>query len=86
MLRLEESITLDVEQNSVFTEFNNIVSHLFDSIRLRRNEYVHPKPDMTLDDLPPENVITAHVQGFNPYAKVILNLINIFREAIESPP
>lgn len=83
--RLEESITLDIEQRSVFTEFNNIVVHLFDSIRLRRNEYVHPKPDMSLDDLPPENVITTHVQGFNLYAKIILKLINIFKENMESP-
>lgn len=78
---LEESIPLNAEQRNTFAEFNNIVTHLFDSIRLRRNEYVHPKPDMSLDDLPPENVITAHAQGFNPYAKVILKLINIFKEA-----
>ena len=82
--RLEESITLDVEQTNTFNEFNNIVVHLFDSIRLRRNEYVHPKPEMALDDLPIEDVITANVQGFNPYAKVILNLINIFKEHTES--
>jgi hypothetical protein len=81
--RLEESVSLRQPQINTFTEFNNVVDHLFDSIRLRRNEYVHPKPETTLDDLPPQNVILANVQGFNPYAKVILNLIDIFQKAKE---
>ena len=33
---------------------------------------------MTLDELPHEDVIRAHFQAFNPYAKVILNLIHTF--------
>lgn len=81
--KLEDSIDLTEEQIGIFTEFNNIVNHLFDSIRLRRNEYVHPRPNMTLDDLPAENVIAVHVHGFNLYAKIILNLISIFKQMIQ---
>jgi len=82
--QLAGSTTLNATQVSTFAEFNTVVGHLFDSIRLRRNEYVHPKPDISLDDLPLTNVITANIQGFNPYAKVILDLINIFKQ--NTPP
>jgi hypothetical protein len=79
--KLQRSITLQQTQLNAFRDFDAIVAHVFDSIRLRRNDYVHPKPEMCLDDLPPENVITANVQAFNPYAKVILTLIDIFKQS-----
>jgi hypothetical protein len=82
--RLEQSIALNAHQANTFNEFGNIVVHLFDSIRLRRNEYVHPEPEVSLENLPSENVINANAQGFNPYARVILTLINIFKENIQS--
>jgi len=76
--RINEPTPLEAAEESIFTEFNNIVQHLFDSIRLRRNEYVHPKPDITLNELPTTDVVRANVQAFNPYAKIILRLIEIF--------
>jgi hypothetical protein len=36
---------------------------------------------MMLNDLPEIDVVSAHVNAFNPYAKVILNLIDIFINA-----
>jgi len=76
----EKTGNLDQNQKTAFAEFGAIVTHLFDLIRLRRNEYVNPKPDMSFDDLPPENVINANVQGFYPYAKIILVLIDFFKK------
>jgi hypothetical protein len=76
--RLNESTPLSPQDEGVFMEFNNIVDHLFDSIRLRRNEYLHPPPDMTLNDLPTLNVVLANIQAFNPYAKILLKTIEIF--------
>lgn len=78
--KLEQTTTLSQPQRRTFTEFNNILEQVFNSIRLRRNECVHPSPNMTLDELPSEEVVRAHVTSFNPFAKVILGLINIFKE------
>jgi len=82
--RLEASKSLTPVQADVFARFSTVVEHLFDSIKLRRDEYVHPKPETTLNNLPPEDVIIAHAHGFNPYAKALLRLIDIFKKEIHS--
>lgn len=53
---------------------------MFDSIRLNRNEYVHLEPENPLPDLPTDDEIIAHVSAFNPYAKVILSLVDIIKK------
>lgn len=76
--KLNSPTPLPDQDGFTFREFYNIVDHLFDSMRLRRNEYVHPKPDLTLAELPTLDVVRANIQGFNPYARIILKIIQIF--------
>jgi len=81
-VKIEATGTLTAVQPRAFRDFDDIAVHAFDSIRLRRNEYVHPTPDLTLDTLPSADVIANHIQAFNPYAKVFLTLIDMFKNAV----
>lgn len=79
--RLEGSRALTTAESTAFREFNGIVGHVFDSIRLTRNDYAHPTPDTSLNDLPLADVVKTHVQSFNPYAKKLLTLVDTFMNA-----
>lgn len=79
--RLRESTQLTALQENIFTEFNTVVVHLFDSIRLRRNGCTHPKHDLVLNELPTLEVVRANIQAFNPYAKVLLEVAEIFHNS-----
>ena len=71
--------TLTTNEINALGEFNTVAEHVFNSIRLRRNEYAHPTPDLRLDTLPPSDLISTHLQTFNPYAKILLILTNLFK-------
>jgi hypothetical protein len=77
--KLLETETLTTPEEDYFRKFPLIVAHMMDSIKLRRNECVHPEPEMTLDDMPTEDVARTHFQAFNPYAEIILNLVALFK-------
>lgn len=78
--KLEENSALDANQRNHFRTFNTIITPMFTAIKLRRNECVHPDPEMTLEDLPEKEAVQAHFQAVNPYAKVVLSLIATFKE------
>lgn len=80
--KLETSTQLTQTQTWAFNEFNTVFTHVFDSIRLRRNEYAHPKSDMSLDSLPLASAVKVHTEAFNQYAKILLLLIDTFQTAI----
>jgi hypothetical protein len=71
------SQNLTEEERVCFSRFLGIVNHMFDSIRLNRNEYVHPDPQTSLSTLPESDVLLVHADAFNTYAKAILKLTDI---------
>ena len=42
---LNNPVALSQAEEQIFTDFYTIVDHMFDSIRLRRNEIMHPTPE-----------------------------------------
>lgn len=76
--KVREKITkkrvLTTEESNQLRKYSEVAEHMFDSIRLNRNEYAHPKPDTSLDDLPDNDSFICRASAFNTYAKVILEL------------
>lgn len=64
------------EENSHFVRFYEIVEHVFDSIRLDRNDFVHPDLNIDLTQLPQTDALRVHATSFLTYYKAILNLAN----------
>jgi hypothetical protein len=79
---MNNPVALSQAEEQIFADFNTIVDHMFDSIRLRRNEIMHPTPETTLDNFPTAAAMRAHIEAFNPYAKIILQLIEIFNRPL----
>jgi len=75
--RIGQERSLTTEETNCFRKFSEIVNHMFDSIRLNRNEYAHPKPETQLSELPDSDSLLCQASAFNPYVKVIMELIDV---------
>lgn len=78
--KIQEGRALTDEERNCFGQINSIVSHMFDTKRLNRDEYVHPKPENPLPDPPTEAEILIHVDAFNTYSKAVLVLVDIIKK------
>jgi len=81
--KIQEGRELLAEEKTCFSTFTQIVKHMFDSIRLNRNEYVHPEPTSVFT-LPESSVLLVHTTAFNTYTKAILELTDAILKLI--PP
>jgi len=70
---------LQPKEEQCFKKAVDIMKHMFDSIRLNRNEYAHPEPAMSLLELPEPEIFLAHASAFNTYAKSLLELIYLIK-------
>ena len=68
---------LSETEDSHFIRFYEIVEHVFCTIRIERNDLVHPELDVDLSNLPKTEVLRVQATSFMTYYKAILHLTNL---------
>lgn len=75
--RIMVSRPLAEDENSCFIRFYEIVEHVSGSIRIDRNDFVHPDLNIDLTRLPQTDALKVQATSFLTYYRVIISLANL---------